>query len=550
MRRVELAVCAGLLTSLALVVPVALHAASEKANRAKCADNMRNLALAAIQYADDKRFFPHVDQLTHLDQDIHSPDTPKIVRTLMWYGYTDDAKLWICPSSDDTFLPVRDPEIKKNPRLWTWGRHGQGDGRHCPLVQKGKDPNLADTTELSYGWTRRAMNNNVRRIAPLAADRAVRDGRDRSPLRGNHDDGWNVAQADGTVRFHRLDEKRGIGTTNAWLVGAQHGGAFLACKSQPQAHTMGGVVPRPAPTPWTGTFAADGKQLTLEARAWSERESSWSFKGELKQGETSQLVWGRVRTDDGALAGVVDGPKGFEELTVTGGGEKGVTLNVGGKSVELARTAAPTPAMARDDALREGVVRAFVSALRTHNDAAAEALLSRDMLAQLEGGWQDTMLQDLDHQGEAAFVARLLPHVRALDGTLKITAPHHASPPRTQPNRAAVVAALKTIYAAQSLFREADKDGNGELDYAENLQKLIDAGLIGESLAKGTSDGYMLEVCRSASAPEYQWMAVAHPPSGSPAYAVNQEGVIYQAQTEIKLDPKDCKIRGATPLGH
>jgi hypothetical protein len=73
---------------------------------------------------------------------------------------------------------------------------------------------LEDTDELSYGWTRKGMNSNVRSTALLAADRAVQDPAVLSGARpvvnanqpvsgiiGNHATGWNVLRADAMVEW-------------------------------------------------------------------------------------------------------------------------------------------------------------------------------------------------------------------------------------------------------------------------------------------------------------------------------------------------------------
>lgn len=177
-----------------------------KANRTKCASNQRQLALAAIQYADDKRVFPHVGALRELDGDASSNHAPKVVRTLYWYGYHDNPEGAVCPSSLDVYVPIQNKAVRDDLRLWNWSTTQEpGDTERSPL-EHGFDPSLLQTQELSYGWTRRGMTSNVRSSAALTADRAVRTAEKPAPSVapgdvGNHLLGWNLTHADGVVEF-------------------------------------------------------------------------------------------------------------------------------------------------------------------------------------------------------------------------------------------------------------------------------------------------------------------------------------------------------------
>jgi prepilin-type processing-associated H-X9-DG protein len=190
------------------VLPV-FHHGKHRSNRTKCSNNLRQLGLAAIQYADDKRFFPHVGPIPQLDGGTDSNATTKVVRALLWYGYHDNPEGYICPSSYDMYLPITDSEVKANLRLWFWGGgEARGDPTLSPFVDERPDPTLDATDELSYGWTRRGMNMNARSSTPLLADRAQADPDVRDDvtvskpgLFGNHDAGANVVRADGSVAF-------------------------------------------------------------------------------------------------------------------------------------------------------------------------------------------------------------------------------------------------------------------------------------------------------------------------------------------------------------
>jgi len=118
-------------------------------------------------------------------------------------------------------------------------------------------------------------------------------------------------------------------------------------------------------------------------------------------------------------------------------------------------------------------------------------------------------------------------------------------------NERAAVAALKTLVTAQALFREGDKDGNSELDYAADLAALGACDLIDAVLASGTKQGYRFSLVRSKNAPEFLWMAVASPvepgTSGSKHFAVSHEGVVHESDTAFQTND-DCKITGGSPI--
>jgi hypothetical protein len=124
---------------------------------------------------------------------------------------------------------------------------------------------------------------------------------------------------------------------------------------------------------------------------------------------------------------------------------------------------------------------------------------------------------------------------------------------RKHGNESAAIGALKTISVAQSLFREADKEGDGELDYG-SLQELGDTMLIDFVLASGTKQGYIFEASASQSTPEFLHMATARPAlpgtTGDRYFAINHEGVIfYSATTPFTLNDA-CEIPpGVNPVG-
>jgi hypothetical protein len=192
---------AGVVIALAILLTTggflaaALGNAQGKANRSKCHNQVRQLGLAAIQHADDRRFFPHVG-----DGGLETNHTTRALRSVVDAGYLDGGYVFVCPESNDEAV---EPAMSGPGRAWTWGTL-RDRPEVDPRSPDAADPTLAETTELSYGWTRRRLNANTRSMTPLSADRAVRE-RDADPtddpLQGNHVGGLSLLQADGTVMW-------------------------------------------------------------------------------------------------------------------------------------------------------------------------------------------------------------------------------------------------------------------------------------------------------------------------------------------------------------
>jgi hypothetical protein len=166
----------------------------ERVSGTKCANNLRQLAIAAICYSDDKRQFPHLGP-GELSGGPESDVAYRTLEALEWYGYSDTRESWVCPSSLDVVQP-RQP-----------GKPPRAPGSVSPLFDPAPRPSLDQTDELSYGWTRRRLGTNARSTLPLAADRAVRWlpddelGTTRLPpgRLGNHRDRLELVQVDGAV---------------------------------------------------------------------------------------------------------------------------------------------------------------------------------------------------------------------------------------------------------------------------------------------------------------------------------------------------------------
>lgn len=135
------------------------------------------------------------------------------------------------------------------------------------------------------------------------------------------------------------------------------------------------------------------------------------------------------------------------------------------------------------------------------------------------------------------------------------TAEENLEQARIAGNEAAALGAMRVVMTAQSLFREGDKDGNEQFDYAHNLAQLGKVELIDEVLASGEKQGYRFELCAGSKAPEFLWMLVAHPiepgTTGNRWFVTNQSGVVYYStEGPFELDRVTCEIpEGATPVG-
>lgn len=174
----------GIMATARIYVPKYVNA-KRRANELACAEQLRQIGVAARQYASDHKVFPHVGPAGELDGGIDSPDTPLAYQALVKGGYLTDLELLTCPST-----PRRRGE--SNRAEWREWLKGQSD-LPPPPMQAAK--------WLSYAWTRRQLDLNSPGSALLAADRAAIPRRGEGGLKGNHTGGWAVLRVDGTSEF-------------------------------------------------------------------------------------------------------------------------------------------------------------------------------------------------------------------------------------------------------------------------------------------------------------------------------------------------------------
>jgi hypothetical protein len=123
---------------------------------------------------------------------------------------------------------------------------------------------------------------------------------------------------------------------------------------------------------------------------------------------------------------------------------------------------------------------------------------------------------------------------------------------RRHGNEAAAIGALRKMSTAQAIFREGDKENDGNLDYGM-LSELSNAGLVDTDVGSGTKRGYLFQATYSFNTSEFLWFGVANPEvpgiTGNRYFNTNQAGVIfYTSGRTLELDTDTCVLPNPAPL--
>jgi prepilin-type N-terminal cleavage/methylation domain-containing protein len=198
---IELLVVIAIIGILATLLMPALLKAKEKANQTKCGNNLKQMGMAAVQYSDDKRFFPHKAKINTLEQGGYTQDWgSRCLRALVFYNYNDNPETFICASSQDQFKPL-EPAAKQDIRNFCWtGGSAPTNLQESPIYGTAAgDAGIDKMLDLSYGWTKRGLTTNTASSNMLCGDKArVLQGDDSAAgtgggshtdsMKGNHKD--------------------------------------------------------------------------------------------------------------------------------------------------------------------------------------------------------------------------------------------------------------------------------------------------------------------------------------------------------------------------
>jgi len=117
---------------------------------------------------------------------------------------------------------------------------------------------------------------------------------------------------------------------------------------------------------------------------------------------------------------------------------------------------------------------------------------------------------------------------------------------RKSGNEASAIGGLKTIGTSQAIFREGDKEQDGNLDYGM-LSELNNTKIVDSVIGSGTKQGYFFQVTYSYNTSEFLWFGVANPSlagtSGDRYFSSSVMGVIfYSSGTNLLIDTDTCTL--------
>ncbi len=124
---------------------------------------------------------------------------------------------------------------------------------------------------------------------------------------------------------------------------------------------------------------------------------------------------------------------------------------------------------------------------------------------------------------------------------------------RKHGNESAAVENLRAIANAETMFREGDRERDGNLDYGM-LSELSSSAILDSVLGNGTKQGYLFQASYSFATSEFLWFATASPAapgySGDRYFAINQLGVVYYrngAAFPLDTNGATLPVSGAIP---
>lgn len=117
---------------------------------------------------------------------------------------------------------------------------------------------------------------------------------------------------------------------------------------------------------------------------------------------------------------------------------------------------------------------------------------------------------------------------------------------RKMANETSAIASLKQIQVAETIFRESDREKDGNIDYGM-LSELVNTQLVDSVLGNGTKAGFMFGATYSFTSSEYLWYAVGNPvvqnQTGDRSFAINNLGAIYYTTfLRVPLDTNSCQM--------
>jgi type II secretory pathway pseudopilin PulG len=117
---------------------------------------------------------------------------------------------------------------------------------------------------------------------------------------------------------------------------------------------------------------------------------------------------------------------------------------------------------------------------------------------------------------------------------------------RKSANETAALGSLKTIASSQTVFREGDKDQDGNLDYGM-LSEMSNCGLLDSVLGAGSKSGYFFSCNYSFVSSEFLWFALANPQLATTTadryFETSTAGVMfYTTNQNLTLDTSSCLL--------